>query len=490
MAGKKLLVADDSLTIQKVIRLALSNEGYEIQAVSDGNDAIQQISLFRPDAVLIDVSLPGKTAFEVKRAINEHVDLEEVRFILMSSAFEKVDEPQADEVQFHGRLTKPFDPAHLRQVLTETLDQVAARRREPTAMIQRPASEPPSAPTDEDEDEDGDSRRPPISFMPPSSLRSGSDTSNFAVAPPPPIDDWLNQPLTSNEPIVAPPPMPDSGDHQQLWDHEPTLSLEVSQHRAQQLNAAAIAAGAPAAPPSALPRHPGALPGEGTGSITRTPPPPAAASSDSSHGGEPDADIRHLTESTIRMSGLDDFQWSVNEPSLKPPSGLLDSSGANFRIDEAPGPSLSSPGMGVGSIPPFRPENIPIADVRVASEPDEVEAPSLSGLPAPPEEMQSAASPSDFYRDPSDSTKRVTRPLPFTPPTAEPASHPAAASPFAGFAPPPPAGATHAAPEASVVGIASEQIEELLRKELQKLLPDLAERIIKQEIHRMLSEKP
>src|SRR3954469_4431163 len=108
MAGKKLLVADDSLTIQKVIRLALSNEGHEIQTVSDGNDAIQQISLFRPDAVLIDVSLPGKSAFEVKRETNQLEDLSEVRFILMSSAFEKVDEVQLEEVQFHGRLTKPF----------------------------------------------------------------------------------------------------------------------------------------------------------------------------------------------------------------------------------------------------------------------------------------------------------------------------------------------------------------------------------------------
>src|SRR3954467_5102479 len=110
MASKKLLVADDSLTIQKVIRLALSNEGYDIQAVSDGNDAVQQISLFRPDVILIDVSLPGKSAFEVKREVNEHADLEEVRFVLMSSAFEKVDEAQAEEVHFHGRLTKPFDP--------------------------------------------------------------------------------------------------------------------------------------------------------------------------------------------------------------------------------------------------------------------------------------------------------------------------------------------------------------------------------------------
>src|SRR6516165_8788153 len=139
--AKKLLVADDSLTIQKVIRLALSGvaagmtDGYEIQAVSDGNDAIQQISLFRPDIVLIDVSLPSKTAFEVKRAINELSDLDEVRFVLMSSAFEKVDEAQADEVKFHGRLTKPFDPAHLRQVLTDALAQVTAKRMEPTVSI-------------------------------------------------------------------------------------------------------------------------------------------------------------------------------------------------------------------------------------------------------------------------------------------------------------------------------------------------------------------
>src|SRR3954468_14561802 len=103
MAGKKLLVADDSLTIQKVIRLALSNEGYDIQAVSDGNDAVQQISVFRPDVVLIDVSLPGKTAFEVKHIVNGQDDLSFVRFVLMSSAFEKIDENQFRETRFHGR---------------------------------------------------------------------------------------------------------------------------------------------------------------------------------------------------------------------------------------------------------------------------------------------------------------------------------------------------------------------------------------------------
>lgn len=137
MAGKKLLVADDSLTIQKVIRLALSSEGYEIQAVSDGNDAVQKIPLFRPDVVLIDVSLPGKSAVEVKRLINDDRDLDEVRFVLMSSAFEKIDEEMISQVRFHGKLTKPFDPAHLRQVLSEVLAEVAAERMQPTSIMHR-----------------------------------------------------------------------------------------------------------------------------------------------------------------------------------------------------------------------------------------------------------------------------------------------------------------------------------------------------------------
>lgn len=121
MAGKKLLVADDSLTIQKVIRLALANEGYEIHSVSEGKDALQQITLFRPDAVLLDVSLPEKSAFEIRRELLAKPEFKNVKAILMSSAFEKVDENQVRELRFDGRLTKPFDPAHLRKILQEAL---------------------------------------------------------------------------------------------------------------------------------------------------------------------------------------------------------------------------------------------------------------------------------------------------------------------------------------------------------------------------------
>lgn len=127
MAPRKLLVADDSLTIQKVIRLALNNEGYEIRTVSDGNEALEQIAAFRPDAVLIDVSLPKKSAFEVKTQINQHRDLSHVKFILMSSAFKQVDEGQASSAGFDARLIKPFDPSHLRQVIQQALGSSAGK---------------------------------------------------------------------------------------------------------------------------------------------------------------------------------------------------------------------------------------------------------------------------------------------------------------------------------------------------------------------------
>ncbi|MEK6578240.1 MAG: response regulator, partial [Bdellovibrionota bacterium] len=176
MAGKKLLVADDSLTIQKVIRLALSSEGYEIQAVSDGNDAVQKIPLFRPDVVLIDVSLPGKSAVEVKRLINDDRDLDEVRFVLMSSAFEKIDEEMISQVRFHGKLTKPFDPAHLRQVLSEVLAEVAAERMQPTSIMPPPLPPPPP------------SRESPFQVPespPPLPFASRDEFSNSSIEAPP-----------------------------------------------------------------------------------------------------------------------------------------------------------------------------------------------------------------------------------------------------------------------------------------------------------------
>lgn len=133
--GKKLLVADDSATIQKVIKLALSSEGYDILAVADGRDAVRAIQEERPDVVLIDVALSNGDAYTVKKAINQDSSLASIRFILMASAFEKVDETAASAARFDARLIKPFDPSHLRKMISDLLKAASSGAALPPSPV-------------------------------------------------------------------------------------------------------------------------------------------------------------------------------------------------------------------------------------------------------------------------------------------------------------------------------------------------------------------
>jgi CheY-like chemotaxis protein len=151
MSEKRILVADDSLTIQKVIRLALSQDGYEIQTVSDGQEALEQASLFRPHICIIDVSLPKFDAFQLRETFAGIPDLAEIPFILMSSAFEKVDESRMNEMHFSGHLIKPFDPAHLRSTLLQVMEEVEAKQAAsevppPPPLMDEIQFEPPPPP--------------------------------------------------------------------------------------------------------------------------------------------------------------------------------------------------------------------------------------------------------------------------------------------------------------------------------------------------------
>jgi CheY-like chemotaxis protein len=409
MPGKKLLVADDSLTIQKVIRLALSNEGYEIQAVADGNDAINQILLFRPDVVLIDVSLPSKNAFDVKREVNDHEDLSETRFVLISSAFEKVDEVQVEDVKFHGRLTKPFDPAHLRKVLSTVLAQVTAKRMEPTSFLARPPL--PIEPSETFDFESNSDAPPPLPLEPPHlpshdyQSDEDEDHPNLPIPPqrrgialetPQELPDFPHglpdfPPTPPEEENILPPPM---------------IPGEVSLSESDLLS------------PPPMPEYEMA--------------PPAPPMTDPMD----ETDIQHLTESTMRISRMDDYQWSMNEPSMRPSPLMRDRGNSNF--------SLNSDN-----------ENLPHSSDLLPPPPPLLDDNSLVDLPPlnpPPLESEIEEQiPLSYYSDP-DSRSPIL------------------------------------ASEEKIDAMIHNQIEATLEKMIEKLLPQIAEKLIKDEIHRLLSE--
>ena len=90
-----LLLADDSVTIQRVIELTFADEDVQVIAVGDGDQAIAALDANPPDIVLADVGMPGKNGYEVARHMRSHPRLAGIPIVLLTGAFEPVDQTKA-----------------------------------------------------------------------------------------------------------------------------------------------------------------------------------------------------------------------------------------------------------------------------------------------------------------------------------------------------------------------------------------------------------
>ena len=108
LAGRKLLLADDSATIQKVIDLTFADEGVRVLAVSNGQDAVDRLLEFAPDIVLADVFMPAPNGYEVCRYVKTNEKLKHIPVVLLVGSFEPFDEAEARRVGADDILTKPF----------------------------------------------------------------------------------------------------------------------------------------------------------------------------------------------------------------------------------------------------------------------------------------------------------------------------------------------------------------------------------------------
>jgi CheY-like chemotaxis protein len=107
--AKTILLADDSITIQKIVSLTFSGEGVEVVAVGNGDAALKKIYEIRPELVLADIFMPGKNGYEVCDRIKNDPDLAHLPVILLVGAFEPFDSNEAARVKASGHLTKPFE---------------------------------------------------------------------------------------------------------------------------------------------------------------------------------------------------------------------------------------------------------------------------------------------------------------------------------------------------------------------------------------------
>ena len=131
---KRLLVADDSATIRLVVSLAFAEEDVEIEAVSNGEEAILKARTMRPDLILADVFMPGRTGYEVCSEVKSDPVIGGIPVILMVGTCEYFDHEEAARVKFDACLTKPFDTTELIQTVRGLLAK-SGKGREPETPV-------------------------------------------------------------------------------------------------------------------------------------------------------------------------------------------------------------------------------------------------------------------------------------------------------------------------------------------------------------------
>lgn len=145
MKNSRILLADDSPHAQRMGERILREEGFEVVTVTDGQTAMMRMADVDPDLVVADISLPGRSGYDICREIKNHPRFRHVRVILTAGLLERFDETTAVSVRCDGILKKPFEASVMLETVRPLVD---------SARTERPDDLPPL------EDNAGAARRP------------------------------------------------------------------------------------------------------------------------------------------------------------------------------------------------------------------------------------------------------------------------------------------------------------------------------------------
>lgn len=164
---RTILLADDSVTIRKVVELTFLDTGFRVVAVGTGREALDLLGELRPDVVLADVVMPGPSGYEVCRAVKSSPH--PVPVLLLAGTFEPFDADEARACGADGHLTKPFDS----RTLVERVDALLE-----TGSVAAPEESGPSRGDEEIEAIFDDLAAPPAPEI--------ADLPESPAPPPPP----------------------------------------------------------------------------------------------------------------------------------------------------------------------------------------------------------------------------------------------------------------------------------------------------------------
>jgi CheY-like chemotaxis protein len=187
--GKRILIADDSVTIQKAFVMTLGSEDFTLTAARSADEGLTLARQTRPDLVIADASMPGRSGYELCAALKADAALRAIPVYILSSSQQPYDEAKGQQVGADGTLIKPWDST----VMIEKLKEAAGRPAGATARPPAPSAAPPPRPT---------------STLPAAALGDEYDVDLDAprdTAPAPTRSTASSMPVVSAPPATAPP---------------------------------------------------------------------------------------------------------------------------------------------------------------------------------------------------------------------------------------------------------------------------------------------
>ena len=137
----RLLLAEDSLTIQKVFELTFKQSGIALTVVDNGDDAVRLAKEISPDIVVADVSLPGKDGFQVATELRSTETAAPCPVLILAGTLAPFDEERFKRCGANGVLFKPFES----QELIDKVESILRAAKEPAPVPEEREQAPPPA---------------------------------------------------------------------------------------------------------------------------------------------------------------------------------------------------------------------------------------------------------------------------------------------------------------------------------------------------------
>jgi CheY-like chemotaxis protein len=197
--AKTILLADDSITIQKIVNLTFSGEGIDVVTVSNGDAALKKVREIHPDLVLADIFMPGENGYELCDHIKNDPEIAHIPVILLVGAYEPFDQTEATRVQADGHLTKPFEIRVLISAVNSLIEATQSAVPEPAPVEAGPDETPPV------EFEEPPASEIPLDF-PVGELAPDESTLEFATNSF--LASSMEEPIQVEVPLEGTPPAP------------------------------------------------------------------------------------------------------------------------------------------------------------------------------------------------------------------------------------------------------------------------------------------